>query len=272
MKPVAFGLFLIAITACGARADDAATLKFERSGKLVNNIPLDVLTKHVRPITQHFFDPRYRKEKTYHCLPIKDVMAFAYGKDWLRGKESEAVLTALDGYASVSSAAKLGEDGGCLAFEDAEFPNWEPVGRRKVNPGPFYLSWVNPQQSTENDYPWPYQLASINLVRFEERYPEVVPAGAPPNSAAYRGYAIFRARCLRCHSINQQGGRIGPDLNAPRNITTYRDKATLLAFIRQPSKFRFTEMPDHTDLSQQNIEDIYAYLQFKSKQPMKMKF
>jgi mono/diheme cytochrome c family protein len=148
-------------------------------------------------------------------------------------------------------------------------PAGEPVGRQKANPGPFYLVWTREFQSTENEYPWPWQLASINLVRFEERYPEVVPQGPPPDSPASRGFRIFKGRCLRCHSINQQGGKIGPDLNAPMSITQYRSEEMIKAFIRQPSRFRHSGMPDHPDLTDQNLDDLYRYFKLKSTQPEK---
>ncbi len=33
------------------------------------------------------------------------------------------------------------------------------------------------------------------------------------------------------------------------------------AFIRQPSKFRYTQMPDHPDLSDQDLDNLYSYFQ-----------
>lgn len=123
-----------------------------------------------------------------------------------------------------------------------------------------------PDQSTENDYPWPYQLKSIALIRFEDRYPEVVPAGAAADSPAMRGFDLFKAHCVRCHSINQQGGRIGPDLNAPKSIVSYRPKKMIKAYIRKPSDFRYTDMPDQLFLTDAGLEDLYQYFVFKSKQ------
>src|SRR5579859_5100129 len=130
-------------------AEENPSLKFLRSGKFVQELSLREMLKKIEPKTERFFDPRYGKEKVYRCLPIKEVMKLAYGSQWQKSEQSEAILTAMDGYASVSSADKLNEDGGCLAFADVEVPGWELVGRKRVNPGPFYLSWVGPAQSTE---------------------------------------------------------------------------------------------------------------------------
>ncbi|HVE13577.1 MAG TPA: cytochrome c [Elusimicrobiota bacterium] len=261
--------FLLAALILASPAAGEDSLTFTKSGKPVARFTKDELRAKLPAKKQTFFDPHYGKVKSYDCLPIKDVMRLAYGRGWEKSAQSEAVLTAADGYASVSSAAKLAEDGGCLAVADAEFPDWEPVGRKKVNPGPYYLSWTGERQSTENAYPWPWQLVSINLVRFEDRYPEVVPRGAAPDSPAHRGFLKFKALCMRCHSINQEGGKIGPDLNAPQSITAYRPKEMIKAFIRQPSKFRYTEMPDHPQLTDEDLENLYQYFLFKSKQPEK---
>lgn len=249
----------------GPKLSLEARLSFARSGAEVARLSLRELLEKVKPRKVRFYDPRHGKVKSYRCLAIRDVMDAGFGRGWDGGPHTEAVLTALDGYASVSAARKLAEDGGCLAFEDLDVPGWEPIGRKRANPGPFYLLWTNEEQSTENEYPWPWQLAQISLVRFEERYPEVVPAGAAPDSKAFRGYLLFRGQCLRCHSMNQQGGKIGPDLNAPQSVTSYRPKKMIKAFIRQPSWFRHTEMPDHAHLSEGDLEDLYLYLKFMSR-------
>lgn len=212
------------------------------------------------------YDSRYGKTKSFRCFPIAEVMAAGFGRDWQKLEETEGILKALDGYASVVSASRLREDGGCLAYEDVDHKDWELVGRKQVSPAPFYLIWQEEHQTPANAYPWPYQLASIQLVRFEERYPEVMPAGTRHGSPEHRGFKIFKDQCMRCHSINQQGGKIGPDLNAPRSVVDYRDKKTLLEFIRKPSDFRYTEMPDHEHLSDRDLEDLYDYFSLKSRE------
>lgn len=265
-------LFLLLSCAPASAADDAA-ISFQRSGSEVRRLTIAQIAAAVPPQVVKLQDQmRGNKAKTYKAFPVKDVVALAYGKDWGSFPETEASIVALDGYASMSSAAKLAEDGGWLAFEDVDTPGWEPIGRKSANPGPFYLVWAGDKQSRVNEYPWPYQIATINLVRFAERFPEVVPAGAKEGSPETRGFAIFKGQCLRCHAINTQGGKIGPDLNAPRSVTSYRTKAWIKSYVRQPSKYRYTEMPDHGHLSDRDLEDLYAYLRLKAKQPEKRDF
>lgn len=265
---IAFSALLAALPVFAAEP----SLTFQRSGEEVKTLALSQVSAAVPPGSVTFFDPRHGKVKSYRVWPVKAVMELAYGPDWTEGVHSEAVLTAMDGYASVSQAAKLSEDGGFIAFEDLDVPGWEPIGRKRANPGPFYLVWTQDSQSTENAYPWPWQLMTVNLVKFEERYPEVVPAGARPGSPAARGFAVFKNRCLRCHAINRQGGTIGPDLNAPKPLASYRSKAWIKSYVRAPSETRYTEMPDHRDLGDRDLEDLYAYFRLKAKQPEKNPF
>ena len=247
-----------------ARAAEEDSLTFSLGKDTVAVLTKDQLTAKIKPQVETFLDPRYGKKKSYRCLPMSEVMDVAYGPAWRSSPYTEAVLTAHDGYDSVSSAAKLGEPGGCLAVADNDFPGWEPVGRERASPGPFYLTWSGKEQSTENDYPWPYQLVSIDLVKFEDRFPGVPPK-APVGSPAWRGFEIFKGQCLRCHAINQDGGKVGPDLNAPQSVTAYRSKKWIKDYIRQPSKFRHTQMPDNLHLTDRNLEDLYQYLLAKSK-------
>jgi len=64
--------------------------------------------------------------------------------------------------------------------------------------------------------------------------------------------------------MDKQGGKIGPDLNAPQSITAYRSKHMILEMIKHASKYRYTEMPDHTDLSDQDLENLYLYFKHQN--------
>ncbi|MGH7823171.1 MAG: c-type cytochrome, partial [Candidatus Binatia bacterium] len=108
-------------------------------------------------------------------------------------------------------------------------------------------------------YPWPYQLAIVESVSFEAKYPRTLPKTAPRESAAWAGFAIFRDECFSCHSINGEGGKIGPELNVPRSIVEYRPKPQLREFIRDPGSFRHTSMPSHQHLSERQLDELIAY-------------
>lgn len=205
------------------------------------------------------------KAKNYQAFALQDVLDFAYGPTWRSDLYSHIAFLALDGYEAVSESSVLQQPGGFLAFRDLDVESgWEPIGRKQAHPGPFFLVWTGKTQTTANGYPWPWQLRAINLVKFEDQFPAVVPTGADTRSSAYRGFEIFKTRCLRCHAINQQGGKVGPDLNAPQSVTAYRSKHMIKEMIKHPSTYRHSSMPDHPDLTNRDLEDLYSYLLFQA--------
>ena len=49
------------------------------------------------------------------------------------------------------------------------------------------------------------------------------------------------------------------------SILSYRSIDLVKAFIRQPSVYRHTRMPDHTDLSEQDLDALIAYFWHKTR-------
>lgn len=243
-------------------AGDNPALKFLASGKPVDEITLDVMKSKLKTYKVELYDIEYRKEKRYEGFKVEDVLRLAYGGKLDNPEYTDIAFIALDGYESVSQLRKMKEEGGYVVFEDLDYGHWEPVGREQADLGPFYLVWTGKEQTTVNEYPWPWQIASVNIMSFPEQYPLVYPAGAKTDSAAYKGYEIFKGRCVRCHSMNQQGGKVGPDLNAPKSIITYRSEYMIKEFIEHPSQYRYTQMPDHPDLTDKDLNNLIAYFRY----------
>ena len=239
------------------------SLKFLISSEVVKDIDLSDLKENLEIHEIKFYDPMYKKDKKFEGFALKDVLQLGFGDEWMNVKYTDISFEALDGYVSVASISKLKEHGGYIVFSDLDFEDWEPVSIKEVNPGPFYLVWTGEDQTTANEYPWPWQLSSMNLIKIEDRYSAVFPSGVSKNSSVYNGYEIFKGRCVRCHSMNGEGGKIGPDLNAPQSIVTYRNTYMIKEFIRNPSKYRHSQMPDHPDLSDQDLDNIIAYFRYK---------
>ncbi|WP_293760536.1 c-type cytochrome [uncultured Paraglaciecola sp.] len=256
---VLFPLFFIK-PALGADS----VLEFRASGSLVNKISLAELKDKIKSHEINVFNSIVGKEKKYEAFSIKDILNFVYRSQWTSGKYSDIAFTALDGYEALSQSVKLNEEGGFLAFRDVDVNDgWELVGKKKVDPGPFFLVWTGKFQTTDNAFPWPWQVIQINLLRFEDQYPAVFPTGVKINSSTYRGFSTFRKRCLHCHSMDRMGGKVGPDLNAPQSIVAYRSKHMIKEIIKHSSKYRYTNMPDHNDLSDSDLDDLYNYFQFQ---------
>jgi len=246
------------------------SLRFERDGRLVREIPLAELREecHETKVVVES-DPYYGKRKTFVACPLAQVFVLGFGVPPNALGSANVFFRARDGYAKPAPADLLAEPGAYVAFADAERtrgddPGFEPIDRRQVDPGPFYLVWTGAAQADAHRYPWPYQLVSIEIAPFEARYPHTAPDGEPKDSAAWRGFAIFRRECVACHAINGEGGSVGPELNVPRSIVEYRPAEQIAAFVRDPQSFRYTSMPANPHLSDADLDALVAYFRAMS--------
>jgi mono/diheme cytochrome c family protein len=249
-------------TSTGSTRDSAvdrqATLSFSKDGSPVRTASLAELTKTIPAETVTGWDPYYQKQKRFRGLPLTKVLEAGFGAEALATKEF--VLRAKDGYAVYFRGSLATEAGGYVAFEDLDVPAWEPIGPQQANPGPFYVVWREPAQAELESHPRPWQLASIEMLRFEAAYPHTSPGALADSDAAMIGYHLFRDRCFKCHAINREGGRVGPELNVPRNILEYRPEEQVRAYIRNPLSFRYGNMPAHPDFNDENLDSLVAYL------------
>lgn len=115
--------------------------------------------------------------------------------------------------------------------------------------------FTNPQQATPGSL-----MPKLNLL------PEEVTAltaymqslgGEGPFSP--QAPALFTEQCGSCHRLDGQGGDLGPDLTT---VHTYRDKAYLIEYLRDPTTLNTTAtMPAFRDsLSAAQLEDLARYL------------
>lgn len=270
---LAFFLLLTFVLASHALAEPTITFQIPtQAGKFLDNrITLKELKQKIPAKEIRYFDPLLRKVKIYNAFPIQLVLDLGFSKDWRNSTYSDLEFESSQEREKTSAKTYLLKDqGGYLAFQDVENPAWETVKSIDgtgiaINPGPFYLFWTGIDRSTPDEYPWFFSLSKIKLLRFEEQYPLVVPVGANPNSDVSRGYAIFRGQCFKCHSINRQGGKIGPDLNAPQSVTAYRPIKMIKDYIRNPTKYRYGNMPEFGHLTDNELDDVIAFLKFKDK-------
>ncbi len=231
-------------------------LSFRENGAAVSAKKLSEIVKAIPAETIKQYDPYYAREKTFRAVPLVRVLELGFaGKEKLI--EKQFVLRAKDGYTVPLDGAKLYEPGAYIAFEDAEVPAWEPIGQQRANPSPFYLIWANKAQTNLETHPRPYQLATIEIAKFEDVFPFTVPKGAGDD--AQKGFATFRQQCILCHAINRQGGRIGSELNVPQSIVEYRPVEQIKAYIKNPLTFRYSTMPPHPNMSEAELDQVIAY-------------
>jgi mono/diheme cytochrome c family protein len=265
-------LLLCLATPAQVALADAASLVFARDGRVLRTLDRETLRHECGLERIAVDDPYYGKRKEYLACPLAKLLALGFAGTKPLAPDDNVFFRARDGYAKSAAGAKLLEPGGFVAFADASLvPDaqpgaplpaaFEPIDRRQVDPGPFYVVWQGASQQDPNRHPWPYQLARIEIAPFEREYPHTVPAGVPEGAQAWQGYAVFRADCSACHAVNGEGGKIGPDLNVPRSIVEYRPVEQIKAYVRNPLSFRYTSMPPHPGLTDAQLDALIAYFE-----------
>ena len=229
-----------------------------RDGKTVATLTRAELIAAVKPVNVETFDPYYEKTKHFRALPLASVIARGFGGSRDLAK-LDYVLRARDGYAVPMRGSLVHEEGGYIAIEDLDVPGWEPIGPQHVSPGPFYVVWTKPAQGDLDSHPRPWELDKIEIARFDVIYPHTSP-GTPEGAPATLGYDLFKDQCIKCHAINREGGHVGPDLNVPKNITEYRPEDQIRAYIKDPASFRYGNMPAHPEMTNQQLDELLAYL------------
>src|SRR5690554_4853467 len=245
-------------------------VKFTSADGQTRSFSLAELIKHVptHEVTVH--DPLYDKEKTFQAFSLRELIPYGFGQTAEALADQDIVLVALDGYKVPTHGARLFEEGGYAAFADEPPEGWEPIEAKKADPSPLYMIWVKDSQQNEQTHPRPWQLAEFALSSHEALYTHASPADLPEDDPAHRGYALFRQNCIVCHSVNLSGGRVGPEMNVPQNITEYRSRDFVLAYISNPEQFRYSQMPAFSHLSEDELASIWSYLEAMKAQKIEL--
>ena len=210
-----------------------------------------------------FHDPIYGKEKRFSGFSLRALLHEILAKNDADTTGLQIFFQCVDGYSPSMPLSKALAADGWIATQDlsSDSPGaWEPIphGKEFISPAPFYLVWPEIEQA-DRGYPRPYQLTTLRMTASMSIYD-----GASPGDdvRAMRGFETFKKECVSCHSINLVGGSVGPELNAPKNITEYWKIDDIRRFIRNPASYRArNKMSAFPHLTEPEMDDLLYYIE-----------
>lgn len=240
----------------------AASITFRRPEGEPKNFTVAELSERFGVVVVPTMDPYYQQQKNFYAIPLAPLLNEIFASQSDKLQTSELMFEALDGYTVRLPGQLALHPAAHLAFAEAETKALAPIGEQKVPAGPLYLIWKGDDFTDKTTHPRPWGLSRITLLSGSDSYQHLTPPGGfkKSDALAQAGFLYFQKDCLHCHAINQEGGKLGPDLNVPRNILAYRDEAQVRAFIKNPRQFRYSSMPPHPNLSESDLDGIIAYL------------
>jgi len=219
-----------------------ADITFKSHGKVVKAASITELSELVKPRDITIWEPHEKKEVTFKAFPAAELLSAIFGDAWK--KSEEALFTCSDGFQPSIPLTEFSAHQGYLAFarnDDPDFSISSPAEHDKVSVGPLYLIWENIKDADirkQGTIPgWPYQVTTIDLIQFADRFPKLSPP-AGSSASAVHGFLEFRKRCLSCHTMNGEGGAKGVELNYPANPTEYWKPDWLKKWITDPASVR----------------------------------
>ncbi len=250
------------------QSDTDKVLVFRNRGNEVISVSLTKLKTILTPTNITVYEPNEDANRLYRGVSVKALFNYVYGEKWQQ--QEEVLFTALDGYQPSIPIDKFVKYDSYLVYEKPNTAEFRLINRLQNNEdvalGPFYLVWDNlthPDVKSFGASLWPYQIISLDLIKFADRFSQIVPPEGSAKSVQ-RGFLLFREKCMTCHKINGQGGNKFKDLNYPINVTEYLSDAILKQKLDDPASIiPSTTMPPlsyELKNREQAIDDIIAYL------------
>lgn len=213
-------------------------------------------------------DPVFHQSKSYQAISLKTILEKFTRMKHLDIKQTQIVFECEDGYNPSMSLEMALSRKSYLAISDNDAPkgqDWVNAVKegREMKIAPFYVVYTDVKPS-EHDFKWPYNLVKISLVETAKEFAAIYPKD---DDTVVKGFGLFQKNCMTCHSLNKVGGKMGPELNYPKNVTEYwRGDDDIKAFVKNPSSFRNDcKMPAVTHLSDKELDQILQYLHYMVK-------
>ncbi len=206
-------------------------------------------------------DPVYKTRKKYLAYPLDEFLGLLKPPKQIGPEELLVIFTAEDGYQSFMSYSDAISESGYIAFKDVAASaknHWQPFkfGAKMTTPEPYYLVWPNPELDKWL-FPWPFKLTRISFEPAVDFFAAALPK--TDQKPVQQGFELFTQYCIRCHSVNNVGGKIGPEIL----VSDPRNKYLVEFILDAPSFIKDTKMPSFKDrLETKNALAILAYLKY----------
>jgi cytochrome c2 len=243
-------------------------LTFKNHGELIKTLSLTQVEKITPAQTVTVFDHLLSEEQRYIGFQVDALLTGVFGEQW---KTTEEILfTCSDGYRRSVPSSLFREYSAYLVYSNPDNRKFALANKLQNNEivslGPFYLVWDNiksPEFKAKIGSYWPYQVTTIDLISFSERFPNMSPPDSS-NKNVKNGFLGFKQYCMACHTINGDGGEKSIELNYPVSVTEYMKESWLIKWIDNPRGIRFdTTMPvlnQNLKDRETTIKNIIAYL------------
>lgn len=251
-----------------------SVLTFKKAGESVGKFSLTDLKEKFSAINVSIVEPHYNRKIDYRGFPVRELFDLIYGKEW-RSIE-EVLFTTLDDYKSSIRVKKFLDHTAYLVFKAQDYADFQVVKVFTSNTGPgtfevadlgpFYIVWENiKDQNAPSGEDFPYQIVSIDLINFTERFPKMTVPSALNNNMVQQGFLQYRQHCMACHKVNNEGGTRGPELT---HVTQKHEFVNNVEALRQkiinPKSRVMPPLAPELELGE-NVEtvtdEIVAYLQ-----------
>ena len=256
---------LLVLCSLGTYASDPPALTMRKNDQVIKVLTPGEISQIKDGISVTVDNPTDSKVHTYEGISLPILLDHVFGNTW-KGFDLVKFITS-DGYQPVIPVKSIVAGFGVISTGEKGYSGFQKLLRRNaeiVDPGPFYLVWENIKGRGEDPWlSWPWQITTIELTSLSREFPH----SAPPTlsgEVAKGGFLAFRQHCIKCHSINGDGGNVGPELNYPVSVTEYWKEEWLARFITDPQSIRANSkmIPFYRDIKnrQEVISAIIAYL------------
>lgn len=246
----------------------SGVLVFKQHGNDFKTISLENLKKLIPPTKVEVLEPQESQKREYIGFPVNQLLTIVYGDQW---KHVDHILfTCKDGYQPSIPTENFIRFNSYLVYDRPNNKEFTLISKLQndelVKLGPFYLVWDDikfPEVLRIGVVDWPYQITTIDLINFSDRFPRMAP---PKNSsdAVKSGFNYFRTYCMNCHTVNGEGGKKAQELNYPVSVTEYFKEPWLKKWINNPRNISYNSTMPALDPNVEDrekiIDNIISYL------------